>query len=64
MDARLEFAQRERDLFVERIEEPVVGENRGPRGAVEGVVGLDEPRELVLDRAPRVLGATFTAGGS
>ena len=32
------------------VEQPVVGEDRRPVAAVEGVVGLDQPGQLVLER--------------
>ena len=45
----LEVGERQRDLFPERVEQPVVGEDRRPGAAVDRVVGLDQSRQLVLE---------------
>src|SRR5262245_43649797 len=49
VEARLEVGQVDLDRLVARVEEAVDGEDVDPIAAVEGVRGLDQPRQVVLE---------------
>ena len=57
-----EVRERQCDLFPLRVEDPIIGEDRGPWTAVDGVLGLGDPGPVVRQRDADVRSSMKRAG--